>query len=114
MEPKTIGVSLLGESQGVNLEIRESLASEYDKARNTTPEGYTTRRGVPLDFKVRVGGRWYRPRLVCYSNAGSGFIRSSRFIGDLTLSAFFLSPGIPSSAEEIAAWEARVIKGNKA
>jgi hypothetical protein len=112
MEPKTIGVSLLGESRGVNLEIRESLASEYDKARNMTPEGYTTRRGIPVDFEVRIGGRWYRPRFVCYSNAGSTFIRSPRFVGTLVLSTFLALRA--SSAEEIAAWEARIIKGNKA
>jgi hypothetical protein len=113
--PTTVSVHVVSRPDlgDINLLIRWVEAPYAESARNTTRLGYTTRRGVPIGFMLRIAGRWYRPRTVCYSNVGTTFVRSKRF-PTLALGSVLVPNGKPSSNEDIAAWERRLLDASKA
>jgi hypothetical protein len=108
-QPHTVYVYRIGETEGVNLPITWNPLPREVCARQITRSGYTTKRGVPCGFTIVIGGRTYRPRVVCYSNMGSTFIQSDRFV-DTLVCGTMIPHGKPSSAEDVQAWEARIIR----
>lgn len=57
-------------------EAREAVVPFASQARGMTRDGYTTRRGCPIGYMVRLEGetRWRRVYVWQFSNAGTCFI----------------------------------------
>jgi hypothetical protein len=56
--------------------------------------GYGSR--LPTSWELRVWGRWYRVRAICYSNAGSAYIKHKGellFLGGFEPSEFEVTNG---------------------
>jgi hypothetical protein len=111
IEVNVIGRADLG---SVTLPVKWKPACCRDDMRNRTVDGYTTRRGVPCGFVLFIAGRWRRPRVVQYSNAGTALIRSPRYVATLALGSVMVPNGKASSAEDIRSWEARIIRAKDA
>ncbi len=68
--------------------------------RSAVPRSGQTRMGygsrLPTSWELRVWGRWYRVRAICYSNAGSAYIKHKGellFLGGFEPSEFEVTNG---------------------
>lgn len=57
------------------------LASTFTEAKlkpvqeNLTQLGYTSIKGSPSKFMIKIGSRWHRIYVLCFSNSASCFVR---------------------------------------